>query len=172
MDADDRPWSRTRAADAQAPPAAPALPRARRGRSPRRPRRSRSSRLKEMTIQQLRRRRSRPSRRRGGAAQARPRLPHGPGRRPEERQLLAEGVLETVPDGYGFLRAPESATSRARTTSTSRRRDSPLQPAHGGHGAARSARPREGERYFALIKVEAVNFETPTRRATRSSSTT
>ena len=32
--------------------------------------------------------------------------------------------------------------------------------------------PKEGERYFALIKVEAINFESPDRRAKKSSSTT
>jgi transcription termination factor Rho len=40
-------------------------------------------------------------------------------------RIYAEGVLETLPDGFGFLRAPEAELSRrAPTTSTSRRRRS------------------------------------------------
>src|SRR5216683_2297210 len=44
----------------------------------------------------------------------------------KEGHIFAEGVLEILPDGYGFLRSPD-----------------------------------EGEKYFALVKIEAVNFESP-----------
>ncbi len=77
-------------------------------------------------------------------------------------QLLAEGVLETVPDGYGFLRAPESSYLPGPDdvyVSPSQIRRFNL---HTGDTVAGQVRPpREGERYFALIKVESVNFEAP-----------
>ena len=59
---------------------------------------------------------------------------------------------------------PTTTTSRARTTSTSRPHKSAgstCRPADTVSGQIRP--PKEGERYFALIKVEAVNFEAPDR---------
>jgi transcription termination factor Rho len=76
--------------------------------------------------------------------------------------LFAEGVLETLPDGYGFLRAPESNYLPGPDdiyVSPSQIRKFDL---HTGDTVSGQVRPpKEGERYFALIKVEAINFEPP-----------
>ena len=76
--------------------------------------------------------------------------------------LFAEGVLEIMPDGYGFLRAPESSYLAGPDdiyVSPSQIRRFDLRTATPCSGQVRP--PREGERYFALIKVEAVNFDPP-----------
>src|SRR6266436_1638841 len=76
--------------------------------------------------------------------------------------LFAEGVLETLPDGYGFLRAPESNYLPGPDdiyVSPSQIRKFDLRTGDTVSGQVRP--PKEGERYFALIKVEAVNFEDP-----------
>jgi transcription termination factor Rho len=76
--------------------------------------------------------------------------------------LFAEGVLEIMPDGYGFLRAPESSYLAGPDdiyVSPSQIRRFDLRTGDTVSGQVRP--PREGERYFALIKVEAVNFEPP-----------
>src|SRR2546423_2671751 len=76
--------------------------------------------------------------------------------------MLSEGVLECLPDGFGFLRASESNSLPGPddfyfSLSQSRRFD-----LHTGDTVSGQVRPpKEGERYFALIKVEAVNFEHP-----------
>jgi transcription termination factor Rho len=76
--------------------------------------------------------------------------------------IFAEGVLETLPDGYGFLRAPESNYLPGPDDiyiSPSQIRKFDLRTGDTVSGQVRS--PKEGERYFALIKVEAINFEPP-----------
>jgi transcription termination factor Rho len=76
--------------------------------------------------------------------------------------LFAEGVLETMPDGYGFLRAPESSYLPGPDdiyVSPSQIRRFNLRTGDTVSGQVR--KPRDGERYFALIKVEAVNMEPP-----------
>ena len=76
--------------------------------------------------------------------------------------LFAEGVLETLPDGYGFLRAPESNYLPGPDdiyVSPSQIRKFGLRTGDTVSGQVRP--PKEGERYFALIKVEAINFEPP-----------
>jgi transcription termination factor Rho len=76
--------------------------------------------------------------------------------------LFAEGVLEIMPDGYGFLRAPESSYLAGPDdiyVSPSQIRRFDLRTGDTVSGQVRP--PREGERYFALIKVEAVNFDPP-----------
>src|SRR5687768_2369632 len=76
--------------------------------------------------------------------------------------LLAEGVLEVLPDGYGFLRAPESNYLPGPDdiyVSPSQIRKFELRTGDTVSGQVRP--PKEGERYFALIKVEAINFEPP-----------
>jgi len=76
--------------------------------------------------------------------------------------LFAEGVLEIMPDGYGFLRAPESSYLAGPDdiyVSPSQIRRFELHTGDTVSGQVRQ--PREGERYFALIKVEAVNFDPP-----------
>jgi transcription termination factor Rho len=76
--------------------------------------------------------------------------------------LFSEGVLEVLPDGFGFLRAPEYNYLPGPDdiyVSPSQIRKFDLQTGDTVSGQVRS--PKEGERYFALIKVEAVNFEPP-----------
>jgi len=78
--------------------------------------------------------------------------------------IFSEGVLEVLPDGFGFLRAPDYnylAGPDDIYVSPSQIRKFDL---HTGDTVAGQIRPpKEGERYFALIKVEAVNFEPPAR---------
>src|SRR6059036_1559689 len=78
--------------------------------------------------------------------------------------IYAEGVLEVLPDGFGFLRAPDYNYLPGPDdiyVSPSQIRKFDL---HTGDTVSGQIRPpKEGERYFALIKVEAVNFEPPER---------
>jgi transcription termination factor Rho len=76
--------------------------------------------------------------------------------------LFSQGVLETLPDGFGFLRAPDYNYLPGPDdiyVSPSQIRKFDLQTGDTVSGQIRP--PKEGERYFALIKVEAVNFEAP-----------
>jgi transcription termination factor Rho len=76
--------------------------------------------------------------------------------------IFAEGVLECLPDGFGFLRAPEYNYLPGPDdiyVSPSQIRRFDLRTGDTISGQVRQ--PKEGERYFALIKVEAVNFEHP-----------
>src|SRR5713226_825802 len=61
--------------------------------------------------------------------------------------IYGEGVLETLPDGFGFLRAPDYNYLPGPD-------DIYVSPSH-------IRPPKEGERYFALLKVEAINYEDP-----------
>ena len=82
--------------------------------------------------------------------------------------MFSEGVLETLPDGYGFLRGPDynylpGPDDVYVSPSQIRRFD-----LHTGDTVSGQIRPpREGERYFALVKVDAVNFEPPERKSER-----
>src|ERR1700676_2542898 len=76
--------------------------------------------------------------------------------------IFSEGVLEVLPDGFGFLRAPDYNYLPGPDdiyVSPSQIRKFDLQTGDTVSGQTRA--PKEGERYFALIKVEAVNFEQP-----------
>ncbi|MGI8554979.1 MAG: transcription termination factor Rho [Pyrinomonadaceae bacterium] len=76
--------------------------------------------------------------------------------------IFSEGVLETLPDGFGFLRAPEYNYLSGPDdiyVSPSQIRKFDLRTGDTVSGQIRP--PKEGERYFALIKVEAINFEAP-----------
>src|SRR5499427_1719833 len=76
--------------------------------------------------------------------------------------IFSEGVLETLPDGFGFLRAPDYNYLPGPDdiyVSPSQIRKFDLQTGDTVSGQVRP--PKDGERYFALIKVEAVNFEAP-----------
>jgi transcription termination factor Rho len=78
--------------------------------------------------------------------------------------IFSEGVLEVLPDGFGFLRAPDYNYLPGPDdiyVSPSQIRRFDLQTGDTVSGQIRS--PKEGERYFALVKVEAVNFEAPDR---------
>ena len=95
-------------------------------------------------------------------------------RRPSSGEsIFGDGVLEVLPDGFGFLRSPDAIYLPAPTTSTSRpRRSAASTCAPATRSKARSARPKEGERYFALLKVDTINFEPPEKPSTRSCSRT
>ena len=76
--------------------------------------------------------------------------------------LFAEGVLELMPDGYGFLRAPESNYLPGPDdiyVSPSQIRRFSMRTGDTVSGQVRS--PKDGERYFALVKIEAINFDSP-----------
>src|SRR6187401_3453964 len=76
--------------------------------------------------------------------------------------IFSEGVLETLPDGFGFLRAPDYNYLPGPDdiyVSPSQIRRFDLRTGDTVSGQVRP--PKDGERYFALIKVEAVNFEHP-----------
>ena len=78
--------------------------------------------------------------------------------------IFSEGVLEVLTDGFGFLRAPDYNYLPGPDdiyVSPSQIRKFDLQTGDTVSGQVRP--PKEGERYFALIKVEAVNFEAPDR---------
>ena len=80
----------------------------------------------------------------------------------KEGYIFSEGVLECLPDGYGFLRAPDYNYLPGPDdiyVSPSQIRKFDLRTGDTVSGQVRP--PKEGERYFALVKVEAVNFEDP-----------
>jgi len=76
--------------------------------------------------------------------------------------VYGEGVLEILPDGFGFLRAPDYNYLPGPDDiyiSPSQIRRFNLRTGDVVSGQIRP--PKEGERYFALLKVEAINFEEP-----------
>ena len=76
--------------------------------------------------------------------------------------IFAEGVLECLPDGFGFLRAPEYNYLPGPDdiyVSPSQIRKFDLKTGETISGQIRPA--KEDERYFALLKVEAINFDPP-----------
>ncbi|MBI4227202.1 MAG: transcription termination factor Rho [Candidatus Omnitrophica bacterium] len=76
--------------------------------------------------------------------------------------MFGEGVLEILPDGFGFLRSPNYNYLPCPDdiyVSPSQIRRFDLRTGDTVSGQIRP--PKEGERYFALLKVEAVNFENP-----------
>ncbi len=76
--------------------------------------------------------------------------------------IYGEGVLETLPDGFGFLRAPDSNYLPGPDDiyiSPSQIRRFNLRTGDIVSGQIRP--PKESERYFALLKVEKINFEDP-----------
>ncbi len=80
----------------------------------------------------------------------------------KRQEIFGEGVLETLPDGFGFLRAPDYNYLPGPDdiyVSPSQIRRFTLRTGDTVHGQIRP--PKDGERYFALLKVETVNFESP-----------
>ena len=76
--------------------------------------------------------------------------------------IFGEGVLEILPDGFGFLRAPDANYLPGPDdiyVSPSQIRRFNLKTGDTISGQIRP--PKEGERYFALLKVAEVNFENP-----------
>jgi transcription termination factor Rho len=77
-------------------------------------------------------------------------------------KIYAEGVLETLPDGFGFLRSPDESYLAGPDdiyVSPSQIRRFGLRTGDSIRGQIRP--PKDGERYFALLKVETINFDAP-----------
>ncbi|HRF08110.1 MAG TPA: transcription termination factor Rho [Xanthobacteraceae bacterium] len=80
----------------------------------------------------------------------------------KEIDIVGEGVVEVLPDGFGFLRSPDAnylAGPDDIYISPSQIRRFSLRTGDTVEGHIRS--PKEGERYFALLKVSTINFEDP-----------
>jgi len=76
--------------------------------------------------------------------------------------IYGEGVLEILPDGFGFLRSPDSNYLPGPDdmyVSPSQIRRFTLRTGDTVSGQIRP--PKEGERYFALLKVEHINYDDP-----------
>ena len=80
----------------------------------------------------------------------------------KEGLIFAEGVLETLPESFGFLRSPDynylPGPDDIYVSPTQIRRFD-LRTGDTVSGQVRP--PKEGENYFALVKVEVINFEAP-----------
>ena len=79
-----------------------------------------------------------------------------------EVDITGEGVVEVLPDGFGFLRSPDANYLPGPDdiyVSPSQIRRFSLRTGDTVEGQIRS--PKEGERYFALLKVNTINFEDP-----------
>ena len=76
--------------------------------------------------------------------------------------IFGSGVLEVLPDGFGFLRSPEANYLPGPDdiyVSPNQARRFGLRTGDTVEGSIRA--PKDGERYFALTKVESINFEDP-----------
>ncbi len=83
----------------------------------------------------------------------------------QEVEITGGGVVEVLPDGFGFLRAPESNYLPGPDdiyVSPSQIRRFALRTGDTVDGPIRS--PKDGERYFALLKVNNINFEDPEKQ--------
>ncbi len=77
-------------------------------------------------------------------------------------QIFGDGTLEVLPDGFGFLRSPETsylASTDDIYISPSQIRRFNLHTGDSIEGEVRT--PKDGERYFALVKVDKVNDQSP-----------
>jgi transcription termination factor Rho len=83
----------------------------------------------------------------------------------QEVEITGSGVVEVMPDGFGFLRAPESnylpGPDDIYVSPTQIRRFA-LRTGDTVDGPIRG--PKDGERYFALLKVNKINFEDPEKQ--------
>lgn len=82
--------------------------------------------------------------------------------------IFASGALEILPDGYGFLRSPQNSYLPGPDDiyiSPSQIRLFNLKTGDTVYGQTRS--PKEGERFFALMRIESVNFDDPRVAQTR-----
>jgi len=82
----------------------------------------------------------------------------------QKKAIFGEGVLEILPDGFGFLRAPDANYLPGPDDiyiSPSQIRRFALRTGDTVAGQIRP--PKEGERYFALLKVSEVNFDDPAK---------
>ncbi|HOY01902.1 transcription termination factor Rho [Zoogloea sp.] len=76
--------------------------------------------------------------------------------------IYGDGVMEVLPDGFGFLRSPDTSYLAGTDdiyVSPSQIRRFNLHTGDTVEGEIRT--PKDGERYFALVKVDKVNFEPP-----------
>lgn len=79
-----------------------------------------------------------------------------------DQAIYGEGTLEILPDGFGFLRSPEANYLPGPDDiyiSPAQVRRYGLRPGDTVEGQIRS--PRDGERYFSMVKVNTINFEAP-----------
>jgi transcription termination factor Rho len=80
----------------------------------------------------------------------------------QDVEIVGAGVVEVLPDGFGFLRAPESNYLPGPDdiyVSPSQIRRFALRTGDTVEGEIRA--PKDGERYFALLKLNSINFEDP-----------
>ena len=83
----------------------------------------------------------------------------------QEVEITGSGVVEVLPDGFGFLRAPESNYLPGPDdiyVSPAQIRRFALRTGDTVDGPIRG--PKDGERYFALLKVNTINFEDPEKQ--------
>jgi transcription termination factor Rho len=80
----------------------------------------------------------------------------------QDVEIIGEGVVEVLQDGFGFLRSANANYLPARMISTFPLRRSGASRLKTGDTVEGPIRgPKEGERYFALLKVNTINFEDP-----------
>src|SRR5690606_18355316 len=87
----------------------------------------------------------------------------------QDTDIIGEGVVEVLQDGFGFLRSPDAnylAGPDDIYVSPSQIRRFSLRTGDTVEGYIRS--PKDGERYFALLKVNTINFEDPDKARHRS----
>ncbi|MGI9481328.1 MAG: transcription termination factor Rho [Hyphomicrobiales bacterium] len=80
----------------------------------------------------------------------------------QDVEIIGEGVVEVLQDGFGFLRSPDANYLPGPDdiyVSPSQIRKFSLRTGDSVEGEIRS--PKDGERYFALLKVNTINFEDP-----------
>src|SRR6202142_2619261 len=71
-----------------------------------------------------------------------------------DQAIHGEGTLEILPDGFGFLRSPEANYLPGPD-------DIYVSPTTGDSVEGQIRAPKDGERYFALLKLNTINFEPP-----------
>src|ERR671936_1990335 len=80
----------------------------------------------------------------------------------EEIEIIGEGVVEVLQDGFGFLRSPEAnylpGADDIYVSPTQIRRFG-LRTGDTVEGEIRA--PKDGERYFALVQINKINFDDP-----------
>jgi len=85
-----------------------------------------------------------------------------------EIEIIGEGVIEVLQDGFGFLRSPDANYLPGPDdiyVSPSQIRKFSLKTGDTVEGYIRG--PKEGERYFALVKLNSINFEEPKKARTK-----
>ncbi|MGQ9474296.1 MAG: transcription termination factor Rho, partial [Candidatus Caldatribacteriaceae bacterium] len=75
--------------------------------------------------------------------------------------IFSEGILEITPDGYGFLRTSDDFTPSENDVYVSPSQIKRFALSSGDKVAGQVRSPKEGERYYALLRIEAINDEDP-----------